>query len=93
MNITPTKKRSTKWGDADKVKFRMLVTEDKIDWERNDVKYLRKVRDKYWPRRRTPTFRTNWKVSTAEFRTESLLKGARHKLNKGEFYFYGASTL
>lgn len=60
----------------------LLVKENKIDWEKNDVKYLRKVRDKYWPGRRTPTYRTNWKVSTTEFRTESLLEGARHKLNK-----------
>lgn len=73
-------KRAAKWGDADKAKFRLLVKNKNINWKRNDSAYLRQVRDKHWPGRKTPTFKANWKTSTAEFRTAELLNGARERL-------------
>ena len=81
-------KRSTKWGDADKVKFKHLVDTNKINWKRSESAYLRQVRDKYWPGRKTPTFRANWKATTAQFRTEELLNGARSKLEEGKICIF-----
>lgn len=73
-------KKATKWGEADRAKFRLLVNNKKIKWNQNDTAYLRQVRDKHWPGRRTPTFKNNWKNATAEFRTSALLNGARERL-------------
>ncbi len=81
-------KRSTKWGDTNKVKFGHLVDTKMINWRRNESVYLRQVRDKYWHRRKTPTFRANWKATTAQFRTEELLNGARSKLEEGKICIF-----
>lgn len=82
--------RATKWGKADKAKFKLLVDTKKINWKRNDTAYLRQIRDKHWPGRKTPTFRANWKATTGEFRTDELLNGARSKLEGGKFCIFFA---
>lgn len=89
VRAPPTqRKRAPRWDDADTQKFKTLVHSKKISWKRNDTAYLRRVRDRYWPGRKTPTFRENWKVATASFRTEELAKGARARAaDAGEFSF------
>ena len=80
-------KRASRWSANDNRKFKVLVGERKINWKRNDTAYLRKVRDKHWPGRKTPTFRENWKVATAAFRTEELSNGARARVaDAGEWF-------
>ena len=79
--MAPGVKRVARWGKGDNKKFNQLVLDKKINWGWNDTAYLRKIQDKYWPGRSTPTFRNNWKAATSEFRSAELLKGKRAELN------------
>ena len=76
---SPPPTRSKKWDSAEQVKFKRLVRKGKVNPERNDKAYIKKIRAKEWGDGKLETFRQNWKTSTAKFCIAKFKDGARAK--------------
>lgn len=71
-----TAKRAVKWNESHKARFRQLIQHGKINPKKSDLKYIEKVREKYFKDRPVVTFRNNWKTSTAEWRIGQAIEEA-----------------
>lgn len=85
----PPKPRCKKWCDADKVKFRNLIDQNKINPKKVDPDTIDKIGKRYWPERPQKTFRNNYKSSVQEYKIGLALNAAaeaRKKKAKGKYF-------
>lgn len=90
--MPPKQKRTEKWGDKHKDRFRALIKQRKINPQNSDPTYIDKIREAYWPDRKPSTFNRNYKASVSEYRIGVALneaneaREARASRRNGEFF-------
>ena len=76
--------RAKKWDKAENDKFKRLVKEGKLKWDRN-ASHHKEIRTKHWPGRNKETFCRNWNTLAAKFRVAEFIDGDRARsVVKGE---------
>ena len=88
----PPKKRTEKWSQDHKAKFRRLIQQRKINPTIVDPEYIDSIGEQYWPNRPQATFRNNYKASVREYKIGLALNEAnearktRAAARNGEFF-------